>query len=99
VSIRIVVTKGDEENAANEKSTQEKSTEGKPAGNTSQEPANGTVNVSSNPTGADVIADGDFVGNSPAVLKLAPGKHTVAVKLSGYADWSKEITVQSGSEV
>ena len=57
------------------------------------------MNVSSNPTGADVFADGDFVGNSPAVLKLAPGKHTVAVKSSGYVDWSKEITVQSGSEL
>jgi hypothetical protein len=62
-------------------------------------PATGSVNVSSNPAGADVFADGDFVGNSPAVLKLEPGKHTVAVKTSGYTDWSKEITVQSGSEV
>jgi hypothetical protein len=57
------------------------------------------VNVSSNPVGADVFADGDFVGNSPTVLKLAPGKRTVAVKSSGYAEWSKEITVQSGPEV
>lgn len=57
------------------------------------------MNVSSNPTGADVFADGDFVGNSPAVLKLEPGKHTVAVRSPGYTDWSKDITVQSGSEV
>lgn len=46
-----------------------------------------------------VYADGQFVGNSPAVLKLNPGKHTVTVKLSGYPDWSREITVESGSEV
>lgn len=89
VSIRTQVTKGEEESAANEKPTE----------NASQDPAKGTVNVSSNPTGADVFADGDFVGNSPAVLKLAPGKHTVAVKSSGYTDWSKEITVQGGSEL
>jgi hypothetical protein len=57
------------------------------------------VNVSSNPIGAEVFADGDFVGNSPAVLKLAPGKHTVAVKSSGYSDWAKEITVQNGSQL
>jgi len=47
----------------------------------------------------DVMVDGDFVGNSPSTLKLTSGKHTVTVKMSGYADWSKDITVQSGSEV
>src|SRR5215469_3769814 len=39
--------------------------------------AKGTVNVSSNPAGADVLVDGEFVGNSPAALKLTSGKHTV----------------------
>ena len=63
------------------------------------EPAKATVNVSSNPTGADVLVDGAFIGNCPAVLKLTPGKHTVGLKLSGYKDWSREITVESGSEV
>jgi hypothetical protein len=57
------------------------------------------VNVSSNPTGADVLLDGEFVGNSPAALKLTPGKHAVTVKMPGYKDWSKEIAVQPGSEV
>jgi PEGA domain len=94
VSIQTQVTKSEEE-----KTTEETAKESKPAENASAEPARGTVNLFSNPTGADVYADGDFVGNSPAVLKLAPGKHTVAVKSSGYADWSKEITVQSGSEL
>jgi hypothetical protein len=70
----------------------------KPAG-TAPEPAKGIVNLTSNPTGADVAVDGSFVGNTPAVLKLAPGKHTMQVKMSGYKDWSREITVQSESEV
>jgi len=59
----------------------------------------GTVNVSSTPDGADVYSDGSFVGNAPSTLKLAPGKHTVRVTASGYKEWSREITVQSGSEV
>jgi hypothetical protein len=63
------------------------------------ETAIGTVNVTSNPDGGDVYADGQFVGNSPAVLKLKPGTHTVTVKLSGHQDWSREITVASGSKV
>jgi len=63
------------------------------------EPAKGTVNISSNPPGADVNLDGEFVGGSPATLTLLPGKHTVMVKISGYKDCSREITVQSGSEM
>ncbi len=95
VSVRAEVTKGEGgENPADAKAAETKPTENAPA-----ESAKGTVNVSSNPTGADVSVDGDFVGNSPAALKLAPGKHTITVKMSGYADWSKDITVQSGSEV
>jgi PEGA domain len=99
VSIRTQVTKGEEENPANEKATEEATKESMPTASSSQGPERGTVNLSSDPAGADVYADGDFVGNSPAVLKLAPGKHTVTVKASGYTDWSKEISVQSGSEV
>lgn len=67
-----------------------------------EENASGTdggVNVSSNPAGGDVLVDGDFVGDCPAALKLLPGKHSIVVKLAGYKDWTREITVQSGSEV
>lgn len=61
--------------------------------------AGGTVQVTSSPDGADVYSDGSFVGNAPSTLKLSPGKHTVRVSASGYKDWSREITVQSGSDV
>ena len=94
------MTKGEEEEKATpEKASENKSTESKPNESMPLEPAKGTVNVSSNPTGADVLVDGDFVGNAPAALKLSPGKHTVVVKMSSYKDWSREVTVQSGSEV
>lgn len=93
VGVKTDLTKGTEE----KKESQEKTIEAKAA--PTPEIAKGGVNVASNPVGADVSVDGDFVGNSPASLKLAPGKHTIAVKLSGYKDWSREITVQAGSEV
>jgi hypothetical protein len=93
VGVKTDVTKGTEE----KKESQEQTTETKAASAT--ERAKGAVNVSSNPTGADVSVDGDFVGNSPAALKLAPGKHTITVKMSGYKDWSREISVQAGSDV
>jgi hypothetical protein len=69
VNIRTQVTKGEEENPTNEKSTEETTKESTPTEGTSQGAGRGTVNVSSDPAGADVFADGDFVGNSPAVLK------------------------------
>lgn len=80
------------------KESQEKTAETKAAGAPTGTPS-GAVNVSSNPTGADIRVDGDFVGNSPASLKLVPGKHTITIKMAGYKDWSREITVQAGSEV
>lgn len=61
--------------------------------------AKGTVNMNSNPPGADVEVDGAFVGNTPSSLKLSVGKHSIRVKLAGYKDWTREITVQAGSEV
>lgn len=45
------------------------------------------------------VFDGDFVGNSPAVLKLTPGHHNITVKLADYADWTRDITIQAGSSV
>jgi hypothetical protein len=71
----------------------------KPSQTASPDAEKGIVNVSSNPTGADVLVDGEFVGNCPAALKLAAGKHNVTVKISGRKDWSREITVQAASEV
>jgi PEGA domain len=59
----------------------------------------GAINVSSDPTGAEVSVDGEFVGNTPSNLKLDAGKHTITIKMSGFADWSREITVEAGSEV
>jgi hypothetical protein len=71
----------------------------KPADKPVTDELKGSINVTSTPTGADVLLDGDFVGNSPAMLKLAPGKHTVTVRQTGFKDWSREITVQAGSEL
>lgn len=75
-----------------------------PAGDKRAEPAAkaeapGTVQVASTPGGADVYSDGAFVGNTPSTLKLTPGKHTVRVTSAGHKEWSREITVQAGSEV
>jgi len=59
----------------------------------------GSVAVASTPDAADITVDGNFVGNTPATLKLAAGKHTVKVTLAGYQDWTREIEVSAGSDL
>ncbi len=57
-----------------------------------------TLSIVSNPDGAEVYLDNSFIGNAPATLKLKPGKHTITVKQSGYKDWSREVSAESGTE-
>jgi PEGA domain len=59
----------------------------------------GTVVLSATPDNAEVSVDGSFVGNAPVSLKLAPGKHTIAVSAKGYRPYTREITVMADSEV
>jgi len=61
--------------------------------------AQATVSLSSSPDSAEIYIDGEFIGNTPATLKLSPGKHLIRVALTGYKDWSREITTLAGSEV
>lgn len=89
----VDVTKGEEKGAT------EKTANNKAAESTSGKQTTGAVNVSSIPNGADVFVDGQFMGNCPAELKLTPGKHTITVRMTGYKDWSRDVTVQSGSQV
>jgi PEGA domain-containing protein len=63
------------------------------------EGATGAVKVNSQPEGADIWVDDAFVGNAPAQLKLAPGKHRIRVGKEGYKNWEKEITVTAGSDL
>jgi PDZ domain/PEGA domain len=57
----------------------------------------GSLFFASIPDGADIYVDGEFMGNSPAALKLKLGKHTISAKMSGYQDWDREITVSGGT--
>jgi PEGA domain/PDZ domain len=62
----------------------------------SEEASTGTVSFASIPDGADIYVDGEFMGDSPATLKLKLGTHTITAKMSGYQDWNREMTVSGG---
>lgn len=55
-----------------------------------------TVSLFSQPDGADIELDGNFVGNTPSSIKIEAGQHTLAIKKSGYKDWQKQIQITAG---
>lgn len=57
------------------------------------------MQLSSIPDSAEVYLGNAFVGNTPAVLKLPVGKHTIKLTSSGFKDWSRELDAQAGMEV
>ena len=57
----------------------------------------GSLTVNTNPVGAAIHIDGLQRGVSPqTVTGLAPGEHTVLLKLSGYTDLVAKVTVTAG---
>ena len=54
------------------------------------------VQISSEPSGADILVDGNYAGSTPSQLKLKSGPHSVNVIKKGFAPWQRSITVQSG---
>lgn len=52
-----------------------------------------TVTINSTPAGADILIDAKFVGNTPSILSIAPGEHTVAIEKSGFKTWQRTMAV------
>jgi hypothetical protein len=69
-----------------------------PAQASTQNPILASYDIQSDPSSAEVYVDSSYVGNTPATLKLKFGQPTVRAALPGYKDWSRDLTVQEGSE-
>jgi PEGA domain len=59
----------------------------------------GAVEVQSSPGPAAVYADGLFVGNTPANLKLSAGTHAIRVTLDGHKEWAQNINIQASDDL
>jgi hypothetical protein len=57
------------------------------------------VQFFSDPSGADILIDGDFYGNTPSILKVAVGKHELEIELSGYKTFAIPLILQSGMPI
>jgi PEGA domain len=69
----------------------------KPTSETATSSSRSVVNISSNPTGAEIILDGSFAGNTPSSLNVAPGDHAIVLKLAGYQTWERQIKLTEGT--
>ena len=59
----------------------------------------GFVTVKADDEVCEIFADGAFVGNSPARLKLTEGVHVVEVRKPGFRNYHRELKVTSGSDL
>lgn len=65
--------------------------------NISLEKAEGALVVFSNPPNAEVYIDGTYYGRTPITIqRLSTGRKIVQLKLSGYADWTGDVTIEQG---
>ncbi len=58
----------------------------------------GSYEILSDPLSAELYVDGNFIGNTPATLKLKAGQHTIRITFSGYKEWSRDVIVQEGMQ-
>lgn len=57
------------------------------------------VMISSEPTGADIYVDGNFMGNTPSLIELPAGSRTVRVEAKGQRPWSRTVNLTAGSKI
>ncbi|WP_083773157.1 PEGA domain-containing protein [Methanolacinia petrolearia] len=57
----------------------------------------GSLDVSSNPSGADVYLNDEFIGNTPLTVNaLYPGIYYVRLEMTGYESWEKIFDIKEG---
>jgi hypothetical protein len=59
-------------------------------------PLGAVLEIGSNPSGADIVLDDIFYGNSPSSIGVPPGDYTIRVLKSGYKAWERKVRVSSG---
>jgi hypothetical protein len=57
------------------------------------------VKIESEPQGAQITLDGNFVGTTPSKFELPPGNYTITFQKVGYKELEKKLLVLGGSEI
>lgn len=60
-------------------------------------PAKVVAQVTSEPEGAEIYVDGNFVGSTPSKISLSVGEHTIKVTRKGFIDWERKLNIEAES--
>ena len=55
------------------------------------------VEVKSEPDGADITVDDQYMGSTPSTLRLAPGDHKIKLEKTGFKTWERTLTLTAGA--
>jgi hypothetical protein len=66
------------------------------ASNPSHSTDEATAEISSDPLGADIEIDGNFVGNTPSSMGIVAGEHTLRISKNGYKKWERTLISSTG---
>tara|TARA_B110000858_G_scaffold198464_1_gene265352 strand:+ start:20639 stop:22717 length:2079 start_codon:yes stop_codon:yes gene_type:complete len=64
----------------------------------SLEPAWATVSLTTTPSGADVLVDGELIGSTPMNAEIIQGQRDLVLKLAGHKAWQDEFDVLAGED-
>lgn len=59
-------------------------------------PGKTELEITSQPVGAEIEFDGDFVGNTPSTVNARSGQHKIMLKKAGFKPWGRKMTVSGG---
>ena len=62
------------------------------------EPAWATGSLTTSPSGADVLVDGELVGSTPLNAEIIQGQRDLVIKLAGHKAWQEEFDVLAGQD-
>lgn len=62
-------------------------------------PAWANVSFNTMPAGADIIANGEVLGVTPAQIELLQGAYDITLKRSGYKAWQDDLQVSAGADM
>ena len=62
------------------------------------EPAWATVSLTTTPSGADVLVDGELIGSTPLNAEIIQGQRDLVLKLAGHKAWQEEFDILAGED-
>lgn len=56
------------------------------------------LSITSEPSGAEIEINGEFIGNTPTTITTLEGKVTIKVTKSGFLPWERTLTLTAGDK-